>query len=163
MWMLSFRWKKQRVVWLLVAVAAGLACLVGWRLIRTGQQTTLPATASSVQQVDPKVTCEADRIAYLQAFGWQIDPQPLQVKQVVIPDPLDAVYQQYNALQKTQGFDLQRYTGRLVQAYSYLVTNYPGQKEIPVHANLLIYEQKVIAADISSVELDGFMHGLQLP
>ena len=42
--------------------------------------------------------------------------------------------------------------------YSYKVTNFPEEGE--VIANLLIYKDRVIAADLSSTELGGFIRGL---
>lgn len=74
---------------------------------------------------------------------------------MAIPDPFDEVYLQYNALQKQQGFDLEPLAGKVCRQWVYEVTNYPA--ETPVHANLLVYEDRVVGGDICSTELDGFM------
>ena len=74
---------------------------------------------------------------------------------MAIPDPFDEVYTQYNTLQKQQGFDLEPLAGKVCRQWVYEVTNYPA--ETPVHANLLVYEDRVVGGDICSTELDGFM------
>ena len=58
-----------------------------------------------------------------------------------------------------------KYGGKTCKRWVYQVLNYPRKGET-VYATLLIYNGKVIAGDISSAELDGFMatflgeHGL---
>ena len=63
-------------------------------------------------------------------------------------------------MQKKQGLDLEKYKGKTAKRYSYVVTNYPGVPE-GVRANMVVYNDKIIAGDICSLELDGFMHGFQ--
>lgn len=103
--------------------------------------------------------CEAstndERIAFLAQFGWQVDTEPLEIREVTIPDPFDEVYTNYNALQKQQGFDLEPLAGKVCRQWVYEVTNYPDEN--PVHANLLTYEDRVVGGDVSSAALDGFM------
>ena len=96
-----------------------------------------------------------ERVAFLAQFGWQVEAEPLEIRDVAIPDPFDEVYLQYNALQKQQGFDLEPLAGKVCRQWVYEVTNYPA--ETPVHANLLVYEDRVVGGDICSTELDGFM------
>ena len=96
-----------------------------------------------------------ERVAFLAQFGWQVEAEPLEIRDVAIPDPFDEVYLQYNALQKQQGCDLEPLAGKVCRQWVYEVTNYPA--ETPVHANLLVYEDRVVGGDICSTELDGFM------
>lgn len=96
-----------------------------------------------------------ERVAFLAQFGWQVETEPLEIRDVAIPDPFDEVYTQYNALQKQQGFDLEPLAGKVCRQWVYEVMNYPA--ETPVHANLLVYEDRVVGGDICSTELDGFM------
>ena len=100
-----------------------------------------------------------DRVAFLKAYGWEVQPDPVAVEDVVIPEDFDDVYARYNELQREQGLDLTKYAGKTVRRYTYTVTNYPGQPE-NVAADLLILKNRVIAADICSTEYRGFMHGL---
>ena len=100
-----------------------------------------------------------ERIAFLSQFGWRVDENPIDVKEVEIPASFDEVYERYNALQTEQGFDLTPYCGTRVKQWTYRVLNYPGFENEPdqIRANLLVYDGVVIGGDISSVALDGFM------
>ncbi len=100
-----------------------------------------------------------DRVAFLKAYGWEVLPDPTAVEEVVIPEDFDDVYARYNELQLEQGLDLAKYAGKTVRRYTYAVTNYPGQPD-NVAADLLIWKNRVIGADICSTEYRGFMHGL---
>ena len=52
--------------------------------------------------------------------------------------------------------------GCTVKKWTYILTDYPGYEEKDcIRMNLLVYKGKVIGGDICSVELDGFMTGLQ--
>lgn len=101
-----------------------------------------------------------DRLEYLSSLGWQVEAEPADTKTVVIPREFDAVYQDYNELQKSQGFDLSEYCGMEVTVYTYNVTNYPSSGNGSVQAELYIKNGRVVAGDIHSTALDGFMHGL---
>lgn len=100
-------------------------------------------------------------VEFLRQFGWEVDAAPLEEEAVVIPDPLDDVYSEYNEIQKSQGLDLSPYTGKEVRHIRFSVKNYPDGTE-NVEANLLIYNSKVIAGDICTPSLNGFMHGFDL-
>ena len=106
------------------------------------------------------IKTEADRIAFLAAFGWEVNTEtPASVVSFALPEELDRVMSAYNELQRAQGLDLARYKGKTVTRYSYELTNYAGY-EGKVYANLIMYKSKVIAADITSAERGGFVHGL---
>jgi hypothetical protein len=103
-----------------------------------------------------------DRVAYLESFGWRVEPQPLEVQEVRIPDEFDPVLQNYNEIQLSQGFDLSRHKGKRVMRYRYGVLNHP-QETFEVYADLLVDGDTVIGSDIHTAELDGFMAGLAQP
>ena len=69
------------------------------------------------------------------------------------------VFEEYNSIQKQQGFDLEDYKGKDVTIYTYEVYNYEGKPENMV-ANLMIYENRLIGGDLSCTELGGFIQGL---
>lgn len=99
-----------------------------------------------------------DRRAFLTQFGWESSEEPVEVVDIRIPAEFNDVYTKYNDLQKSQGFNLEKYTDTRVKRCTYEIKNYPGETE-GVRANLLIFNGLVIGGDISSVALDGFMHG----
>jgi len=99
-----------------------------------------------------------ERCAFLRQFGWDCSAEPVELVDVRIPSEFNGVYTEYNTLQKNQGFHLEKHSGTRVKRCTYEIYNYPGEPE-GVRANLLILNGTVIGGDISSVALDGFMHG----
>ena len=66
------------------------------------------------------------RLAYLAGFGWSVNGTPKQTQQVRIPKSADdRVFSRYNALQKSQGFDLTAHAGKEATRYVYEILNYP--------------------------------------
>lgn len=115
------------------------------------------------QTHDTHAPDNASRIAFLNSFGWKVSKEPIEVVQVVIPETFGDVYQNYNAIQTEQGFDLSKFKGKQVTRSTYSVLNYPEQKEY-IRANLLIYNDEIIGGDICSVYAkNGFMHGFAFP
>ena len=104
------------------------------------------------------VKTREDRLTFIRSFGWEVDAAGEQADTVLIPETFDAVYEQYNKMQIEQGLDLRYLVGREVERYSYPVLNYPSGEEY-VRITLLIYKDKVVAGDVASPALDGFMHG----
>lgn len=108
------------------------------------------------------VKTERERQDYLAQWGWQVSETP-SVEELLIPTVLDQSYTEYLALQEAQGFpSLTEMTGERVKRYSYQVTNYPtGEPDVQV--NLLIYQDQVVAGEVFSPQVDGFIHGLSRP
>lgn len=117
--------------------------------------------AAKVGGVNMRASTAEERIAFFSQFGLLISEDPLEVKEVVIPTEFDETYEEYNALQKSQGLDLSKYKGKRVKMWSYAVKNYPGYETADgtIRGNILVYEGVVVGGDISNIELDGFMKG----
>lgn len=98
-----------------------------------------------------------ERVAFLQSFGWEVEAQAAETREVMIPAEFNDVYTAYNAMQQAQGFDLLPYAGQVCTQYKYRITNYPEKTE--VFATLLVYGRIVIGGDVACAEVDGFMHG----
>ena len=98
------------------------------------------------------------RIKFLEQFNLKVEPEPIEEIEISIPYQFNKVYEKYNDIQKENGLDLEKYKGKICTKYTYKVLNYKNAKS-EVRANLLIFDGKVIAGDICSLELDGFMHG----
>ena len=80
------------------------------------------------------------------------------VEEVRIPSKFDEEYTKFNALQKEQGFDLRKYRACTVTRYTYAIQNAENPDPVvPVIAELLVYEGKIIGASISSAEANGFV------
>ena len=103
----------------------------------------------------------AQRIAFLKQYGWEANKDNEDEKDTVIPTKFDNVYDAYNSIQLSQGFDLSAYKGEKVKLYSIKINNYPKNSEY-VYATILVKGDTIIGGDIHSTELNGFMHGFKL-
>ena len=123
-------------------------------LSRESQQT------ANVNELSLNASSHEERMEFISQFGWEVEEEPVQIKEVILPTELSDVYIAYNDIQKLQGFDLTEFAGERVKCWTYVVKNYEGyENQDCIHANILVYDGKVIGGDISSVRIDGFMHG----
>ncbi len=101
------------------------------------------------------------RVSYLTQYGWDVVVSPVETRQVFIPTELSEVFQRYNTLQVSQGFDLSQYAGKTVTQYVYQIENFPNATD-PVYATLLIYEDQIIGGDVTDTSAGGVVQGLQM-
>ena len=105
---------------------------------------------------------EEERAEYLRSLGREIETSPMETLEFMLPQPLNASYEEYNALQKEQGFDLEPYAGMQVKRYSYRVLNYPNYPD-DVQADLYLCGDVVIGGDILYCGDSGFVATLVFP
>ena len=111
-----------------------------------------------------KASTHEDRMSFVSQFGWEVEEEPIEIKEIIIPTEFDDTYNAYNQIQKEQGFDLTEYAGERAKRWTYIVKNYKGyENKECIHINVLVHDDIVIGGDICSVELDGFMHGFSKP
>ena len=115
-------------------------------------------TVSDKKSVNAPAETNEERLEFISRFGWEVEQEPTEILEVLIPQEFDQVYTDYNILQQKQGYDLSKYQGKRCKRYTYEVTNYSGE-EGEVYLNLLVYKNKVIGGDVCSAQIDGFMHG----
>ncbi|MBE6577600.1 MAG: DUF4830 domain-containing protein [Ruminococcaceae bacterium] len=137
---------------------ATLITLIAFIPVASGNEAV--STASEIDYSGIKTN--EDRIRFLGQFGWQVGTDAIDSTEVTIPEEFDKVFTAYNELQKRQGLDLSKYKGKNVQRYTYEITNYDGY-DGKVYANILVYRNKVIAADVCSADVGGFVHGIERP
>ena len=101
-----------------------------------------------------------DRMNFLSALGWEVDPESEESREVIIPSCEEGAMVDYNELMKRGGYDLKPFEGKKVQQYSYVITNYPGYTQT-VYVTLYTDRGRVIGGDIHSAALNGFMHELR--
>lgn len=101
------------------------------------------------------------RVKFLTDFGWQVSTSPTESSQVRIPEQQTEIFSRYNALQKSQGYDLSQYAGKAVMRYVYKVNNFPGATE-PVYATLLVYKNQIIGGDITNTAAKGAVQGFKM-
>ena len=164
MFMISFRFRTRRVLLSLLAVALivtlgmmGVKAVRGDDAVSTGSERM----GETVKAKSTKVKSEEDRLEFIRSFGWDVEEEPVEVLEVIVPKEFDSVYEAYNSMQKRQGYDLGDHAGKRCKRYSYAVTNYPGQGQ-DVRFNLLVRGNKVIGGDVCSMLEGGFMHGFSM-
>ncbi len=124
-----------------------------------------PQVVLADKEITLRAGNEKERISFLSQFGWSVDIEPFEVKEVVIPSEFNETYIKYNELQKSQDFDLEKYKGEKVKMWTYTVKNYPGyeEKQGYVVANLLVYKNAVIGGDVSCLDGKSFVQGFDFP
>ena len=160
MFIYSVKASKVRAVLAVLVCAAVFAVFLS--LAGTGSGDYPGDALTSVGNVDPSafggMKTTQDMIRLLETFGWSVEGEPVKIVQVTVPKSFDAVYEKYNQIQLAQGLDLTRHKGESARLFTYVVKNYDYQGT--VYANLLISGERVIAGDICSADVSGFMHGL---
>ena len=109
----------------------------------------------SIDSATNRMVCE-----YVESLGWEINSSPVEISHLAIPREFDAVYETYNAVQKSSGFDLTPFRGKSVARYSYRVLNHKQSETTEVIVSVFVYDKRIIAADICSTDSNGFMHGI---
>lgn len=142
----------------LLAVSAIAAAII---LVCTEPQKSAEAAAKSSTELNYRVADNTGMLAFISQFGWDVPAEPLEVREVKIPEEFDEVYEKYNAIQLSQGLDLSEYCGKRVKRWTYVINNYPDipENDGTVRINMLVYKNSVIGGDVCSIKLDGFMHG----
>ena len=95
--------------------------------------------------------------SFFNGYGFSLSEKLLESEPVTLPATMTDVYANYNKLQKQAGLDLTPYLGKTVRRYTYQVVHSPQGKTENLRANALVYKNRVIAADVMTVNLDGFM------
>lgn len=160
MFIFTAKLSKRKLALAVVGIGALLCAII--ILLSSGKNAAKTSATASGRPSGKNILTNEDRVSFLKEYEWEVDEQPVEFEEVLIPSEFDEVFTAYNDLQKTQGYDLLKYKGKRVMRYSFNVKNYPNVKE-NVRANILIYKNTVIGGDVCSVNLDGFMHGLEKP
>lgn len=140
--------KVLAVVGIIAAVIVAIVVLFG------GSDSAATATTG--------VSNNDARVQFLKDFGWDVAASPVESSQVKIPEATTEVFDRYNLLQRSQGYDLTAYAGKTVMRFVYKINNYPASTE-PVYATVLIYKNQVIGGDVTNTAANGQIHGFKMP
>ena len=140
----------------IMLILAGIAAVIVALILILGGNGEAAATSA------PSLATNDARVQFLKDFGWEVTASPLQSTQVKIPEEMSDVFRRYNALQLSQGYDLQSFAGKTVMRYVYEVNNYPEATE-KVLATLLVHKGKVIGGDITDTAPGGKICGFKGP
>ena len=150
MQVITFKAKPKTIFGLILAAVGIFVILMTFVSNHNGKAQTASAQ---------KISCATDeeRVNYLTSLGWEFGS--LREKVITIPADFNKVYQNYNAIQKKQGFDLEPYKGKTASLYTYNISNYKGNDN--VIANLIVCDGVLIGADLCDPSAeDGFLTGL---
>lgn len=137
----------------IVAAAAALVLLIVF-LANRGTGTAIETAAPK------KLDTPESRIEYLSSLGYTVASEPVRTQEVLIPKEWNEIYEQYAAIQSTQGFKLSKYKGKHAMQYVYEITNWPEGGTEPVYATLLCCKGKLIAGELTRNGPDGFLRPL---
>ena len=155
MFIMSMKVEKKKMLTWSIIIAALILVLVGLWIFLRGKSGENPASAKTKFDA----ANNSERVAFLESFGWDVGDGPIEVCEIIMPDSFDEVFKKYNELQKSQGLNLEDFKGKRTKRWTYTVLNYPSDEE--VHANVIVHENKIIAGDICSTALGGFIHGFK--
>lgn len=127
-------------------------------LLTLGSAETVYASADGREINYGGMKTNEDRVAFIESFGIKVKGEPISEETFTMPDNFDRVIQGYNQIQKMQGLDLTKYERKRVTHYTYEVINY--DTDAKVYVNLLVYRNRIVAADISSMDNGGFVKAL---
>ena len=99
-------------------------------------------------------------VEYIEGLGWKLDPTPREISYLTIPEEFDVVYDTYNAVQKRAGFPFEEFKGKKVTRYTYRILNHKESENSNIIAGVFVFENTIIGGEISSAEVNGFMHAL---
>jgi hypothetical protein len=123
-----------------------LIFIIFYSFSNTARGERLPKNGESREQ----------RVTFIEDLGYALDENFLEEsKEVEIPYVFSDIYEEYNALHREAGYNLEKYRGKKVKQYTYKLAD-KNRKDL--YAHLLIFEGSIIGGDIAAIDFkDGFM------
>ena len=140
----------KKIALILGVVVTAILALI---LIFGGKDQTQTTSATPVSNNDA-------RVEFLRKFGWEVTASPVESGQVRIPENTSDVFERYNMLQKSQGYDLSTYAGKNIMRYVYKIENFSDSQD-PVYATVLVYKNQVVGGDITNTAANGKVQGFK--
>lgn len=143
---LCFRYPRNAVTDILLSF---LCLFIIILIIQNGEQTEVISDSGYKLVID-----------YLSSYGWEINPDYITESIIILPDKSLPSMKEFYELQHKQGFATENYIGKEIKRFDAEIINYPDENADGIFASVFIYGDKVIAAEIHSVSINGFMHGV---
>ncbi|MBR3596323.1 MAG: DUF4830 domain-containing protein [Clostridia bacterium] len=146
----SFRYPRNAVTDILLCIIFSFLIIL---LVTSGERV------GKVECNSPSLDVASE---FLSSFGWSVNDSSVICETVMISKDSGEVFSDYNELQKEQGFDLLPYCGKEVIKCTYEVLNFPGyENKDGIYSTVYMYDGLIIAADIYSAAIDGFIQGVK--
>ena len=116
----------------------------------------------SLKNNSGKVVAASDNLsvlAYIESFDIDVLKEGLKEDEIKVPATFNDVYNNYNKIQKEQGFDLENYKGKTLKRYTYPMINIEDEGSLFVE--VLTFDGIVVAADIYSTNIGGSIRTLK--
>ena len=136
-----------------ILIGATLALLIA--LLTIGDTDSVYASVGELKVDYGGMKNNEQRVAFIEGLGVKVKDEPVSEKSFSAPESFDRVVAGYNEIQKAQGLDLSKYAGKRVTHYAYLVENFDYDGE--VYVNLIVYKNRIIGCDVSSLDRGGFV------
>ena len=159
MFVCSLKASRLKLILALILLFVAVILCVTLAVGRGGGEVRASAAAERSVRFDG-IKTEEDLIGFARKLGMEIKVPAYGKADIDIPRVFDAVYKKYNDVQRRQGLDLSRYRGKTLARYTYELTNYPGipaDSDQTAFLTLFVYKNKVVAGDISSKAMGGFV------
>lgn len=154
MFIFSFKASKVKLFCLLGVCALVIVAILSF-LPNVGSSLNVNKIDVSADLNKIDVKSEKGRMEYLASLGYTVKSENVSEKSEKLPKVFDAVTEKYNSLQRTQGFDLAKYSGKTLKGYTYEVTSLPDSTKLSDDkylATLIVYKNKVVGADLCCPE-----------
>ena len=154
MFVLSFKASSIKIIGA-ICVCVLVAIAVITLLPESGSGLNVNKFDFSKQLSEINVKNEDGRAEYLATLGYGVTGEPVSTSSEKLPKEFDEVMSKYNYLQRTQGFDLERYSGKKITGYTYEVSSFPDNTKMgddTYYATILVYKNKVVGADLCCPE-----------
>ncbi len=102
----------------------------------------------------------AAALSFLASHGQTADAASCETAEVTIPERFGTVYEDYNAIQLAQGFDLTSYRGQTLTRYTFSLADPPAGAGGRTLANVFFDGNVIVAADLCDVGLNGAIRGV---
>ena len=99
MFVFSFKANKPKLI---IALCVVICVLIAGTLALSGRKK--PVVNDKV--INYKAKTDSECITFLSQFGWTVNEEPVEVREVIIPSEFNDTYEAYNVIQKNQGLDL---------------------------------------------------------
>lgn len=143
--MLTATVKVRRALWIIFVLILLLTLFLFVRRFAFGAETAATAAPKTFS-----AATEEQRLAFLTQYGFSVEKEPVEIREVLIPTSFEGLYSAYEALQQRQGLSLENFRGKTLRRYAYRLSKGEGIAE------LLIADGRIVACDLYSEQEKDF-------